>query len=199
MDRNTTSICAPKIANFLQNNKVVSTLDFPSLARLVYAYHPYHYRKAGKIIAEGRIEIYHSSDDGGAAYETGGKSAFFIRSAVTDDNRNGALVHEVTHMIQDKRKMKLSEVEMELDAYFAQALYHVRDGSIGVFKATVPPFVGGPMADIAEEYDAKRCYMMTKEFKKKRDAIRGSLVFNYTTILGKADADVRQRLNGLDF
>ena len=198
MATNTTSICAPKIANFLQQNKIVSSLDFPSLARLIYAYHSCHYRRAGRIIGKGEIEVYHSSDDGGAAYETAGESSFIIRNAVNDTNRNGAIVHEVTHMIQDMRKLKLSEVEMELDAYFAQALYHVRDGSLAVFKRTVPGFVGEPMAEIADRFEDKRSYMLTRDFRDKRDGVRKSLVFNYKNILKKTDADVRYRLDGLE-
>ena len=197
MATDTTAICAPKIATFLQQNKVVSTLNFPSLARLVYAYHPYHYRRAGKIIAGGGIEIYHTSEDGGAAYETLAESSFTFGAAVNDWNRNGAVVHEATHMVQDMRKLKLSEVEMELDAYFAQALYHVRDRSVEVFLSTVPPFVGVPMADLAQDYEERGRYILSKEFKERRDQIRGALVHNYKNILKVADADVRTRLDGI--
>ena len=199
MERDTTAICAPKIANFLQDNQVVSSLDFPSLARLIYAYHPCHYRSAGREIGKLKIEIYHSDEDGGAAYETAAESSFTFGDAVNDTNRNGAVVHEVTHMIQDMRKLKLSEVEMELDAYFAQALYHVRDGSLAVFKRTVPGFVGEPMAEIAGKFEDKRSYMLTRDFRDRRDGVRKSLVFNYKNILKKTDADVRYRLDGLAY
>lgn len=199
MATNTTSICAPKIANFLKKYLKQNKLDFPSLARQIYAYHSYHYRKAARIIGELEIEIYHSSEDGGAAYVTAGESSFTFGNAVNDTNRDGAIVHEVTHMIQDMRKMKLSEVEMELDAYFAQALYHVRDGSLSVFKRTVPGFVGEPMAEIAGRFEDKRSYMLTRDFRDRRDGVRNSLVFNYKNILKKTDADVRYRLDGLAY
>ena len=197
MARDVTSVCAPKIANFLQKNKIVSTLEFPSLSRLIYAYHPCHYREAGKIIAEGKIEIYRSNKDGLAEYKITGDSAIVIGNDVDDDNRNGVVVHEVTHMIQDMRRLRLSILEMELDAYFAEALYYVRRGMVEAFRDNKPMMIGIQMAKIAENFEDDERYLRTKDFRKRRGDVGKEILDEYYYRHGRTDVGKRFRNDGL--
>ena len=197
MAQNVTSICAPKISNFLQKNKTVSTLDFPSLSRLIYAYHPSHYRDAGKVIGEGQVEIYRSNKSGLAEYRIEGDSAIIIHDDVDDDNRNGVVVHEVTHMIQDMRRLRLSILEMELDAYFAEALYYARVGDLEAFKDNKPMLIGIHMATIAENFEDDKKYLRTKDFRKNRGKVGKAITDEYYYRHGKTGLGKRFRNDGL--
>ena len=197
MAQDVTSVCAPKISNFLQKNKIVSTLSFPSISRLIYAYHSSHYREAGKIIAEGKIEIYRSNKSGLAQYKITGDSAIIIGNDVDDDNRNGVVVHEVTHMIQDMRKLKLSILEMELDAYFAEALYYVRRGMVEAFEDNKPMMIGIHMARIAQNFEDDERYLKTRDFRKRRGEISKEILNEYYYRHGRTDLGKRFRNDGL--
>lgn len=171
MAKNVTALCAPKISNFLKNNTIVSTLDFPSLSRMKRTYHPCDYREAGRIIGEGKVEVYQSGKSGLASYDVKGNSSLTFGTSIDDDNRNGVVVHEVTHMIQDMRQLKMSILEMELDAYFAEALYHVRRGTTDIYEDTVPFLIGFRMVHIAQGFEDDESYFRTREFRRYRDDV----------------------------
>lgn len=197
MAQDVTKLCAPKIANFLRNSPTVQTLDFPSLSRLIYAYHPCLYREAGRIIGEGNIEIYRTNEDGLAHYHLEGASALFLGDDINDDNRSGVIVHEVTHMIQDMSKMKLSILEMELDAYFAEALYYARRNLIEEFKKKKPMMIGICMALIAENYLDDKKYLTTNAFRKNRGEVSKEIANEYYYRAGVTNVGKRRRNDGL--
>lgn len=197
MVQNVTALCAPKIACFLKKNSIVSTLQFPSLSRLIYAYQPSDYRDAGTIIGQKKVEIYRTNKDELAHYRIEGESALFIGNNVDDDNRNGVVVHEVTHMVQDMRRMRLSILEMELDAYFAEALYYVRRGMTEEFKTSKPMMIGIFMARIAENYEEDKKYLKTKDFRKSRGEVGREVINEYYHRHGVTTVGKRFRNDGL--
>lgn len=197
MAQDVTAQCAPKIANFLQNSPTVQKLDFPSLSRLICAYHPSLYQKAGRIIGEGKIETYRTNQEGLAHYRIEGASALFLGDDINDHNRSGVIVHEVTHLIQDMLKMKLSILEMELDAYFAEAVYYARRDMIEEFKKRKPMMIGFCMAKIAENFLDDKKYLNTKEFRKNRGEAGKEITSEYYYRAGVTDVGTRRRLDGL--
>ena len=82
-------------------------------------------------------------------------------------------------MIQDMRQLKMSILEMELDAYFAEALYHVRRGTTDVYEDTVPFLIGFRMVRIAEEFEDDERYFRTRDFRRTRDEIGGEISKEY--------------------
>ena len=192
-----TSICAPKISNFLKKNSVVSTLRFPSLSRLIYAYHPSDYVEAGRVIGQGKVEIYRSHTKGLANYQITGDSCITLYDDIGDDNRNGVVVHEVTHMVQDMRRMRFSILEMELDAYFAEALYYVRRNNIKQFQDSKPLMISIHMAAIAESFDKDEKYIKTKDFRTRRGKCGKEIADEYWYRHGVSNVGKRFRNDGL--
>ncbi len=102
-----------------------------SLSRLTRTYDGWDYRHAGNIIGRCRIEIYEVI---GAEFV--GRYSRDARHDHFEFDREdlpagplamaGVVVHEVTHMIQDFKRMKLSKIEWEMDAYFVEAVYLAR-------------------------------------------------------------------------
>ena len=199
MAKNVTAICAPKIASFLQHSPTVGTLEFPSLSRLRRTYHPSDYREAGRIIGGGKIEIYESGKRGLAAYEIDKDSSLTFGTRITSENRSAVIVHEVTHMIQDMRQMKMSILEMELDAYFAEALYHVRRGTDETFEKSVPPNISVNMRILAENYEDDEKYLKTKHFRWLRGEAAKAIRNEYHHRHGGLNVDKKFKNNGLQF
>ena len=169
---------AQKIGTFLTTNSVVSTLDFPSMTRWVRAYHPCDYRRVGRIMGGGKIEVFlyegndESNDSGSAnaAYfessRTGEKEDYWVINTTNVGgnvlNRRDLIVHEATHMIQDMKRLKQSVIEAEMDAYFAQALYHIRSKS----EAAID--YDEAFLRAARAYEADNKVLRAKSFEKLR-------------------------------
>ena len=76
------------------------------------------------------------------------------------------IVHEITHMIQDYKRMKVTRRDMELDAHFAQALYRKRS------KATKATDKANSDAlwrfdDEAQKYIDDSDYLWSRKFRSK--------------------------------
>ena len=81
----------------------------------------------------------------------------------------GVVVHEVTHMIQDFKRMKLSKIEWEMDAYFVEAVYLARATKLDGY----PRLADFPtLKDVAKEVAENDGLMLKRGFSDQRDAIR---------------------------
>lgn len=179
-----TATWAPKIAEILTTNKIVATLDFPSLTFGHRAYAASDYRRVGGVMAGGKIEVY--SETGGkfkASYTNAkGGDHFVINTehfdAATfrdDPAQIAVIVHESTHMVQDDKRLRMSNCEREMDAHFAQALYLVRAGAPKLFDK----FYAMKIMEAAEEYETDPTFRNSSAFRKLRDAARASINEHY--------------------
>jgi hypothetical protein len=165
---------APKIAHFLRTDEILKKLRVRSLVRLARCYDGWDYRFAGNLIGRGRIEIYEVSGVGfvGLYSRDARHDHFeFDRADLPKGplGQAGVVVHEVTHLIQDRKRMKLSKVEWEMDAYFVEAVYLERAGTLDNY-----PRLGDfpTLRDIAKEVAKDDGLMFKRDFSKQRDAIR---------------------------
>jgi hypothetical protein len=137
-----TATWAPKIAMILTTNDIVETLNFPSLTFGHRAYAASDYRRVGDVMGRGKIEVY--AETGGkfkASYTNAKGGDYFVINtehfdAATfskDPAQIAVIVHESTHMVQDDKRLRMSNCERELDAHFAQALYLVRAGAAELY------------------------------------------------------------------
>ncbi|MEL6110320.1 MAG: hypothetical protein AAFU85_30295 [Planctomycetota bacterium] len=102
------------------------------------------------------------------------------------------VVHEMTHMIQDYKRMRVSRRDMEMDAHFAQSLYRKR--SKGVDKANSEAV--WKFDPIAQSYIDDDDYLNSIAFRMQRGKLRSSLNFHY----GKhSDLTKKKRQDGVIF
>lgn len=179
-----TATWAPKIATVLTKNTIVAMLDFPSLTFGHRAYAAADYRRVGEVMAGGKIEVY--SDAGAkfkASYTNAKGGDYFVINPKHfktdtfsgDPAQIATIVHESTHMVQDDKRLRMSNCERELDAHFAQALYLVRAKVPGLFDKSY----AAKIMEAAQEYDAEPKFRNSSEFRKMRDAARTSINEHY--------------------
>jgi hypothetical protein len=179
-----TATWAPKIAMILTTNDIVETLDFPSLTFGHRAYAASDYRRVGDVMGRGKIEVY--AETGGtfkASYTNAKGGDYFVINtehfdAATfskDPAQIAVIVHESTHMVQDDKRLRMSNCERELDAHFAQALYLVRAGAPELFDK----FYAMKIMEAAQEYEADPRFRYSGAFRKLRDAGRASINEHY--------------------
>lgn len=127
-----------KVANFLSGDSIERTIkEVPSLTRRVRHYRSEDFREIAKHIRRDRISVLTGHDSGttefgfyvGRATQRGDLEDYFIFNTFVETEptkRPGTLVHEATHAIQDDKRMKLSYVESEMDAWFVTAVFALR-------------------------------------------------------------------------
>jgi hypothetical protein len=215
-----TAVWGPKIASFLMSDINVARLDFPSLAALRRPYSGMDYVHMGHVIAGGRIEI--ATEFGGSmgralmSYRRIGNSQINVNSkychpgllrpgftskdpkARTQDDvarlqTAAVLVHEITHMIQDWKRMWMSPLEREVDAYFAKALYLVRVGADDLW----PNGFANHAMIAAKFYHEDSGYLRSSAFRRMHAEVSKEIREFYT---GKVDykLDPRSRGDGLN-
>lgn len=188
-----TSVWAPTIAGFLTADTVVAGLDFPSLTPLRRAYRGADYVEMGHVIRRGHIEIkaeelpkagwraaYVDHPDGDFLQFNTDKvwpGALGSESADRKLKLNTAanVVHEVSHMIQDWKRMRLSLVQREVDAHFAQALYLVRAGAEDVWDKVYALHT----LIAARNYDEDKGYLHSADFRRIKGDIAGEIREHY--------------------
>jgi hypothetical protein len=193
-----TGIWAPTIAGFLIGDSIVACLDFPSLMPLHRAYKGTDYAEMGRTIRRGNIEIKTEALPKAAwraAYvdHPGGDFLKFntekvwpgkLASAPADDkqrlNTAANVVHEVTHMIQDWKRMRLSIVEREMDTHFAQALYLVRVGAEDVWDKSYALHA----LIAAQNFANDDGYLRSADFRRIRGTVASEIREHYR---GKVD------------
>jgi hypothetical protein len=165
---------APKIAQFLRTDEILKKLRVRSLSRLTRTYDGWDYRHAGGIIGRGKIEIYEVAGTafvGRYSRDARHDHFEFDRDDLPDGPlaMAGVVVHEVTHMIQDFKRMKLSKIEWEMDAYFVEAVYLARIKKLEGY----PRLADFPtLKDVAEKVAENDGLMLKRDFSDQRDAIR---------------------------
>jgi hypothetical protein len=106
-------------------------------------------------------------------------------------------------MIQDWKRMKLSKVEWEMDAYFVEAVYLMRAGGLADY-ARLADFP--TLKEVAQEVAENDGLMLKRGFAERRDAIRremdAQLVLEEQGRLflrgdGEDEDQTRKRLNEL--
>jgi hypothetical protein len=127
-----------RIVNFLNNDPILRAWEeVPSLTRRVRHYRSQDFRDISRYIRDDRISVLTGYDPGtnefaayvGKTEARGDLEDYFIFNTYVElepTNRPATLVHEATHAIQDDRRMKLSYVEKEMDAWFVMAVYALR-------------------------------------------------------------------------
>jgi hypothetical protein len=162
-----------KIVNFLNDNPILRTMaDVPSLTRRVRDYRSQDFREIARLIRIDRISVFTGYDSGtedfgsyvGKTKAKGDLEDYFIFNTYAESepiNRPGTLVHEATHAIQDDRRMKLSYVESEMDAWFVTAVFALRTvapdkkRTVAADKKRTVAADKKPGADDADETDGK--------------------------------------------
>ncbi len=127
-----------KIACFLKSDKRISEIAFPVLRRFnptKKGYGPCGYRDVGSLIGQGRVAIYETRHDQKweAMYHSSKAGDSLVLTPRVANNLNGpsalgSILHESTHLVQDWRGMRMSLLEAEIDAHFAEALFLIRGG-----------------------------------------------------------------------
>lgn len=204
MSTDVTATWAPKISNWLRINANVSALDFPSMTRLRKAYHSTDYREIGTLLGSGDIEIYREEDKPYMGGYTDHKEGDYLIFDFADFDYDllthpEVIVHEVTHMIQDSKRMRLSIIEGEMDAFLAQALFQIRAKT----EDQYPDFAWRVM-EAAKAFSEDDGYLGSWSFRSARDRIEQDLREHYSYSHQRVDPDFdvgtltkRRRLDGI--
>jgi hypothetical protein len=123
------------IVHFLRTGSILQNFTFPRLyLPNLPGYKPGDYADIGDLISEGKIPVKLSEGKikGALAFYQLEANCLNLTSTTAPLNRPehwSTIVHEATHMIQDKKKWRMTQGEMEADAHFAQALFLHYKGS----------------------------------------------------------------------
>ena len=198
-----------EMSSILKNNCKIKKLEFPSVTHPRYKswrYTPGNFETVAKHIGlnEGQVRVYSSKQSKNSSYwnvqkknrrdDTTSPTEFFmLKDKVANSLKSfiDVLVHESTHMIQDYKRLKMSIVDAEMDAHFAQALYLVRANETAKDNSLqLPPFI-----EAAKAYDADADYLTSRAFKKQKRFMCSRIVDQYK----KAGVDItkRTRMDGL--
>jgi hypothetical protein len=168
------------IAYFLQNGPILQNFNFPRLyLPNLPGYKPRDYAEVGALIADGTIPVLLSEGkiEGALAFYELGANRLNLTPATAPLNRPehwSTIVHEATHVIQDKKKWRMTQAEMEADAHFAQALFlHYKGSQLGTgymksFDEAASYFANGEMREFK-----KRATTMIFEAGVKYDGKKG--------------------------
>jgi len=182
--KDVTAAWAPKIAKILATNEIVGSLEFPSLTFGHRAYSPSDYRRVGEAMGRGKIEVYADVGDKFKASYTNAKGGDYfvinpdhlkIETIDGDPAQIAIIVHESTHMVQDNKRLRMSNCERELDAHFAQALYLVRVGASNLYDKDY----AGKIMEAAQAYEADPGFRHSRAFRAMRDAARARINNHY--------------------
>jgi hypothetical protein len=118
------------ISYFLQHGGILKNFRFPKIsAPAINVYRPEFYAEMGCKIASVAIEVVLGEGKVAGAkafYNKDGTPRLTLTKATEALNTPAhwsTIAHEATHMIQDWKKWRMSLLEMEVDAHFAQALF----------------------------------------------------------------------------
>ena len=139
---------------------------------------PSDYSAVAASIGPGKVQVYEdpTSDDPG--YFNAPTGDFFLLPVGYTDKLEmnlDVLVHEATHMVQDDKRLRLSRLEAEMDAHFAQALYRVRSGK--KFASSALQLI--PFEIAATEFADNPKYMLGGAFRRLREEMRGGIIKAY--------------------
>lgn len=85
---------------------------------------PAGYERVAKLLARGAIKVAIDPEEGIASYESPTNTAYFPEPAYGRSIPERALiVHELTHALEDLERRTMGELEKEVAAYVAGALY----------------------------------------------------------------------------
>lgn len=202
--RDVSSTIGPKISGFLTSDVHVATLKFPPLRRTNVAnkrYLPSDYLAVGLNIGRKKVEVYETKVDykwHASYFNSEQADAILLTPKVTAclSKFLDVIVHEATHMVQDYKRERISMLEQEVDAKFAQALYLLRSGR---------SLSGLPvdLAISAEIFDEDPDYLDSHNFRwKKLPTIESALIAEYSKVVknknGTFDLKEFQRAQKLD-
>ena len=143
------------IADFLQTGPILNHFTFPRLhLPKIAGYRPGDYRAMGALIRAGTVPVFidEGAIKGATAFYQIDTNRLYLTESTAKLNTPehwSTVVHEATHMIQDRKKWRVSLQEMEADAHFAQALFmHYKNASFGggllpVFATAAAAFASG--------------------------------------------------------
>jgi LysM domain len=181
--RDVTETFGAEMARLLRSDSALRTLDFPRLhlPRMKGYIGPDYADIARRIHLDG-IEVYETRKDSGlgfhAKYESyGDLNHFIVRPSVTATPLlyMTTIVHEATHAMQDRNKWRMSGLDNEVDAHFAEALYLVRSR-----KEEAKIDLRMTRFNIAaEEYDADENYLKSIGFIEFRRKLRHDITEHY--------------------
>lgn len=202
--RDVSATLGPKISGFLTSDVHVASLKFPPLRRTSVGnkrYLPSDYLAVGLNIGRHKVEVYETRVDykwHASYFNSAHADAVLLTPKVTAclTKYLDVIVHEATHMAQDYKRERISMLEQEVDAKFAQALYLLRSGR---------SLAGLPidLAIAAEFFDEDPDYLESNSFRwKKLPTIESALIAEYSKVVknkcGKFDAKEFQRAKRLD-
>lgn len=173
------------LASFLKADSAVKKMTFPRLRfprlhRL--GYFADDYVNIANKIESGTIKVYQTKQDqtdfNGTYSSDSGKDFFaFPRQAVNSiSSYAGTIVHEATHAIQDLKEWRMSPLESEVDAHFAEALYLVLTGRQSDVKSDMRMTY---YMIVAEGYFEDSDFMTTSYFRQKRTNLYNSVRVDY--------------------
>lgn len=192
-----TSTAGARLVSFLQGDPIVKGLEFPSVNRVLWGkwrYRPSDYSAVAPSIGPGKVQVYEDPTSDDPAYFNAPTGDFFILPVGYTDKLDlnlDVMVHEATHMVQDSKRLRLTKLEAEMDAHFAQALYRVRSGK----TFSLPALQLIPFIIAAKEFAADAKYMLGGEFCRLRETMRSAIIEAY--MHKHDDLTVKKRLDGV--
>ena len=167
-----TDAYAPVFAKVLRDADLTSYLNFRSPVIWTRSFCPSDYKAMGDLFAHKRIPVYEFNNP----KRSGGMIATYIGDSSVKVNRakySGALaqfyiVHETTHLIQDKRGKQMKHWEAEAEALFAEALATV---ALRIDPDDLPP-LDRALQKIAKRYLNRRNYYESGDFRRRWEDVR---------------------------
>jgi hypothetical protein len=198
--RDATDGFSPKLKKLLIDDDLVRKLSFPRLHHPRMAgYSGTEYLEIAKRIGRDKIEVYETRRNPGmggeAKYKSYGALNFFVVTPTLTDfpkDYTPTIVHEATHAIQDKNKWRMSSLDNEVDAHFAEALYFLRSGREWELKNDK---VMEDFLTAAREYDRDPDYLKSLKFHKLRRDMRSAISAHYAkmaVIFGNGNFDEKE-------
>jgi hypothetical protein len=202
--RDVSATLGPKISGFLTSDIHVASLKFPPLRRTSVGnkrYLPSDYLAVGLNIGRHKVEVYETRIDykwHASYFNSAQADAILLTPRVTAclSKFLDVIVHEATHMVQDYKRERISMLEQEVDAKFAQALYLLRSGRS---LAALPV----DLAVAAEIFVDDPGYLESNHFRwKSLPKIEGTMITEYSQVVknkcGKFDDKEFKRAKRLD-
>ena len=179
------TIWETKIVNFLNDDPILRKWEeVPSLTRRMRHYRSQDFRDITRHIRDDRISVFTGSDPGTSEFASyvgktdarGDLEDYFIFNTFVESeptNRPASVVHEVIHAIQDDRRMKLSYVEKEMDAWFVTAVFALRmlaarkSGAVDDAEIELKALMGVPLDKNWSDYPMQdKAVALARRFRK---------------------------------
>lgn len=173
------------LASFLKADSAVKKMTFPRLRfprlhRLGYFGEDY-INIANKIESDA-IKVYQTkqpqTEFNGTycSYSSGDFFAFPLQAVNAISDYSSTIVHEATHAIQDLKEWKMSPLESEVDAHFAEAFYLVLSGRQSEIKSDLRMLY---YVIVAEGFFEDEDFMTTSYFRQKRADLDNNVRVDY--------------------